>query len=348
VSAAPVPRVIPEDYTPLIRDEATTVFVRNLPFSVDEAELTQIFAEFGDLKSARIARDHATGKSKGYGYVDMGTEDNLERALTFNGRELGGRPIEVRRSVPPKKTDDSPDSHTLFARNLPFAMEEADVKAMFEEAGEVTDVRLVREHGTGRSKGYAYVDMATAEGEAKGLEMNGRELAGRAIQVQKSTPFRREGQAACTLYVSNLAPEITEENLRKLFDSCGEIKEVRIVLAPDGTPKGFCYVEFSSEGEAAKALLLNHTDLGGKPIKVAISNPPKRAERQVREPRAPRPRGGGGLLVPRAMKMGKPTGGRPPARTAPAANGPPAPAVATSAPPPGGKSNAEFAKLFAK
>ncbi len=77
------------------------VFVGGLPFATTDDELRDIFAAHGAVASATVVRDRETGRSKGFGFVEMENEDEgraAEKAL--NGSEIGGRSISVAEARP--------------------------------------------------------------------------------------------------------------------------------------------------------------------------------------------------------------------------------------------------------
>ncbi|HEV8201347.1 MAG TPA: RNA-binding protein [Candidatus Polarisedimenticolia bacterium] len=74
----------------------TRLFVGNLSFDVSDDDLRQAFSEAGSCSSASIVRDRMTGKSRGFGFVEMTTEQEAQRAVsTLNGRDLQGRAMNV-------------------------------------------------------------------------------------------------------------------------------------------------------------------------------------------------------------------------------------------------------------
>lgn len=72
------------------------IFVGSLPFSLEEADLQEIFEQYGEVSSAKIIFDRATGRSKGYGFIEMTEEDAGKKAIEeLNGAEVEGREIVV-------------------------------------------------------------------------------------------------------------------------------------------------------------------------------------------------------------------------------------------------------------
>ena len=78
------------------------LYVGNLPFSVTDDVLSDTFAQFGTVESARIITDRETGRSKGFGFVEMSTDDEANQAISkLNGSDLGGRSVTVNEAKPP-------------------------------------------------------------------------------------------------------------------------------------------------------------------------------------------------------------------------------------------------------
>jgi RNA recognition motif-containing protein len=77
------------------------LYVGNLPFSATDEGLREMFAQAGQVESARIITDRDTGRSKGFGFVEMSTEQEASEAIKkFNGTELDGRALTVNEARP--------------------------------------------------------------------------------------------------------------------------------------------------------------------------------------------------------------------------------------------------------
>jgi RNA recognition motif-containing protein len=77
------------------------IYVSNIPYQTTEEEMREAFAAFGNVSSARIIKDKMTGKSRGFGFVEMGNDDEARAALEgMNGAELSGRKINAREARP--------------------------------------------------------------------------------------------------------------------------------------------------------------------------------------------------------------------------------------------------------
>lgn len=72
------------------------MYVSNLGFHVQENDLKTLFADYGEVSSAKIITDRETGRSRGFGFVEMDSEDEANKAMNaLNNREVEGRAISV-------------------------------------------------------------------------------------------------------------------------------------------------------------------------------------------------------------------------------------------------------------
>jgi cold-inducible RNA-binding protein len=84
---------------------AKKIYVGNLSFQTSENELSDLFAQFGEVESVSIITDRDTGRSKGFGFVEM-SEENADKAISgLSGTELNGRALTVNEARPMVKRD---------------------------------------------------------------------------------------------------------------------------------------------------------------------------------------------------------------------------------------------------
>ena len=77
------------------------LYVGNLPYSVRDGDLEQSFGQFGTVTSAKVMMERDTGRSKGFGFVEMGSDAEAQAAITgMNGSPLGGRSLVVNEARP--------------------------------------------------------------------------------------------------------------------------------------------------------------------------------------------------------------------------------------------------------
>jgi len=77
------------------------IYVGNLSFRTDDEELREVFAEFGEVTSAKVIMDRETDRSRGFGFVEMASDDEGKAAIeALDGAEVGGRNLRVNEARP--------------------------------------------------------------------------------------------------------------------------------------------------------------------------------------------------------------------------------------------------------
>jgi len=72
------------------------LFVGSLPWAIDNAQLEQLFSQFGKVISAQVLKDRETGRSRGFGFVEMSSDEEAQKAIeALNGSDMEGRKIVV-------------------------------------------------------------------------------------------------------------------------------------------------------------------------------------------------------------------------------------------------------------
>lgn len=191
--------------TTAIGEESTqkNLFVGNLSWNIDEAWLRETFEEHGELSGCRVMTDKATGRSKGFGYVEfVRAEDAAAAYEAKKGFELDNRAINLDwASAKPNNQDSQNDrrkqygdqlsepTDTLFVGNLSFDVGQEQVSEAFAAYGTILSVRLPTQPDTGALKGFGYVTFSTVEEASGALEaMQGSYLSNRPVRLDYSQP----------------------------------------------------------------------------------------------------------------------------------------------------------------
>lgn len=178
--------------------ESCTIFVGRLSWNIDDEWLGKEFESVGTVVSSRVVMDRASGKSKGFGYVEFDSAESAKKALEMNGQEIDGRPVNIDISTPrPAQNNNrasahgdvqSPPSSVVFIGNLSFESNEDAVYEAFGECGEIQSVRLPTDRETGAPKGFGYVQFSSVEGAKAMVAMNGHYIGGRPVRLDFSQP----------------------------------------------------------------------------------------------------------------------------------------------------------------
>jgi nucleolin len=204
---------------------------------------------------------------------------------------VGKRKADTDVTMPPKKkklangdtaaATDDPSSRTIFVGRLSWNVDNDWLKSEFEECGAVIAARVQMDRNTGRSRGFAYVEFADLTSVEKALQLSGKEIDNRPVNVDRCTnnkAFGGQGNAnearraaygdktnplSSVLFVGNLSWDASEDSLWDLFAEYGDVKSVRVPTDREsGKVKGFGYVEFFDIESAKKAF----QDAQGKEI----------------------------------------------------------------------------------
>jgi RNA recognition motif-containing protein len=82
------------------------IYVGNLPYAATDNDLQELFANYGTVTSARVIMDRMTGRSKGFGFVEMPERAEADQAIeAINGSDFMGRPLRVNESQPRPRND---------------------------------------------------------------------------------------------------------------------------------------------------------------------------------------------------------------------------------------------------
>ncbi|KAI4369131.1 hypothetical protein MLD38_017615 [Melastoma candidum] len=194
------------------------LYVGNLPYSINSEQLAQVFEEAGRVINVEIVYDRLTDRSRGFGFVTMGSVDEANEAIRmFDGSQVGGRTVKVNFPEVPKGGErevmgsrirndersfvDSP--YKLYAGNLGWGVTSRGLRDAFTDQPGLLSAKVIFDRDSGRSRGFGFVSFESAEAMESALEaMNGEELEGRPLRLNvaadKSSsppPFERSGRA---------------------------------------------------------------------------------------------------------------------------------------------------------
>ena len=80
---------------------SSNIYVGNLTFSTDSSDLENLFADHGEVASAQVITDRDTGRSRGFGFVEMGSSEEAQAAISaLNGKDVDGRQLTVNLAKP--------------------------------------------------------------------------------------------------------------------------------------------------------------------------------------------------------------------------------------------------------
>jgi RNA recognition motif-containing protein len=165
------------------------IYVGNLPSHTTERDLTSLFEQVGRVVAVRIMTDRDTGRSKGFGFVEMGSEEAEKAIMQLNRADLNGHTLSVSeaRARPQSSADRGIPSVRLFVGNLPYNATGAELKEFFSSVGPVSSVILPVEKESGKPRGFAFVEFPDhAHAKEAVHRFNNQPFKGRALVVNEA------------------------------------------------------------------------------------------------------------------------------------------------------------------
>ncbi|KAL0374595.1 UNVERIFIED_CONTAM: Oligouridylate-binding protein 1 [Sesamum radiatum] len=280
-----------------------SVYVGNIHPQVTEPLLQEVFSSTGPLEGCKLIRKEKSS----YGFVDYFDRRSAALAIvTLNGRHLFGQPIKVNWAYANAQREDTSNHFNIFVGDLSPEVTDATLFACFSVYPTCSDARVMWDQKTGRSRGFGFVSFRSQQDAQSAInDLTGKWLGSRQIRcnwatkgagnddqqssdskniVELTNGTSEEGQEKrnedapennpqyTTVYVGNLAPEVTSVDLHRHFHALGVgvIEDVRIQR-----DKGFGFVRYSTHAEAARAIQIgNARILFGKPVKCSWGNKP--------------------------------------------------------------------------
>ncbi|GAY60257.1 hypothetical protein CUMW_200540 [Citrus unshiu] len=230
------------------------------------------------------------GRVNGNGNWNWNWNRERERELKERERDLEmreSRRYKEKKEVVEPEADPERDQRTVFAYQMPLKATERDVYEFFSKAGKVRDVRLIMDRNSRRSKGVGYIEFYDVMSVPMAIALSGQLLLGQPVMVKPSEAEKNLVQSNTSaggtatgpygaidrkLYVGNLHFNMTETQLRKLFEPFGPVELVQLPLDTEtGQCKGFGFVQFAQleHAKAAQSALNGKLEIVGRTLKVS-------------------------------------------------------------------------------
>jgi nucleolin len=264
----------------------------------DEAAVKLLFEQHGKVDLVSMPRDKATGKPRGFCFVDMNSANEMNAACArLNGSEVMGRVMRVSLSVgkdelpttgkqrkerPARKSGSVEEEgyKKLYVGNISFGCTKEELMEFFTSYGLVKDVFIPTDPSSGNGRGFAFVTMKEEDAEVAIEKSNGQEFAGRKITVSLPLPPGKKAPERYTdrtkLYVGNLSFYTVKDTLQEIFKEFGTVHDCYMPEDPStGGSRGFGFVSMDSDAAAKAIKEIDGCEVDGRIITVNEAQPKK-------------------------------------------------------------------------
>lgn len=168
-------------------------------------------------------------------------------------------PQRTMNSQPLKNDQPDPDAIKMFVGQIPRSLDDADLKKMFEEFGDVFQINVLRDKITGQSKGCCFVTFYTRKAalDAQNALHNIKTMPGMHHPIQMK-PADSENRNERKLFVGMLSKKFIESDVRLLFSPYGTIEDCTVLRDANGQSKGCAFVTYASRQCAINAIKAMH------------------------------------------------------------------------------------------
>jgi RNA recognition motif-containing protein len=271
-------------------DLSRCIWIGGLPYKTTKIELQEMFSEFGTVESLHMPT-RLDGRPKGTCMITFSSDAEAKSALAMDGKMCGDRWMRVNlpKQIPFVDENLKPDGcKKIFFSNIPFKVNEDQVRSIFQHCGDIVHVSIVKDFATNSSRGFGFIEFHDTEATDKAVKLCNTYIDGRLMNVKYATERSQDIHSTTshnspgrtvlvapedgkTVYIRNFPKDIEEETLQAMFEHCGDIHHVNLALDNNGTPRGFAHITFGSKEGAQKAITLSGCEMDGHKMVVQMA-----------------------------------------------------------------------------
>ncbi|KAE8660353.1 nuclear transcription factor Y subunit B-8 [Hibiscus syriacus] len=251
------------------------VYIGGIPHDVSQEDLKGFCKSVGKVTEVRIMKGKDSSENKGFAFVTFRSVELANKAIDeLNNAEFKGKKI---------RCSTSQSKHRLFIGNIPRSWGEEDLRKVVSKVGPgVTGLELVKDiKNSSNNRGFAFVEYhnnACAEYSRQKMMNPEFKLGDNAPTVSWADPKNAECSAASqvkAVYVKNLPKDVTQDQLKKLFEHHGKITKVVLPPAKPGQERNrIGFVHFAERSCAMKAIKnTERYELDGQVVECSLAKP---------------------------------------------------------------------------
>lgn len=272
--------------------QTSTIFVKGIDINAMEEDIKEFFVDIEKPVEIRYKYDE-NGERPGFAFITFSSPDLASQAVIKKNKgyicdryvytdwakeRTNNFQEESNKNKGPKHMELKGTTTRIWVGNLNRKVMENQLRKHFIPIGDISDIYIIgRDPSRPR---IAYLSFGNTEEADKAVEeMQGSEIMGQNIRVDWANERRNfagkkrkrelsEKEKGCvTIFVGGLTDNVTDEDLIKVFEDCGEISQIR-KIQKDGVFKGIAFIEFSKTEATDKAIAMNGIEYKGKLLRI--------------------------------------------------------------------------------
>ncbi|KAI3452477.1 hypothetical protein Pfo_009141 [Paulownia fortunei] len=164
------------------------IFIGGLARETTSAQFIKHFGKYGEITDSVIMKDRKTGQPRGFGFVTYADASVVDRVIE-DTHIIHGKQVEIKRTIPRGASSKDFKTKKIFVGGLPTTVGEDEFRDFFSNFGEVKEQQIMRDHSSGRSRGFGFITFESEQSVDDILANGNRlEFAGAQVEIKKAEP----------------------------------------------------------------------------------------------------------------------------------------------------------------
>ncbi|XP_076455933.1 heterogeneous nuclear ribonucleoprotein 87F-like [Babylonia areolata] len=167
-------------------DQFRKLFIGGLSYDTDEKSLRAHFETWGDIVDCIVMRDPSSKRSRGFGFITYKEADGIDQAQANRPHKIDNREVETKRAMPREETGSQQTVKKMFVGGMKDDTTEEMVREVFSVFGDITEVSMITDKSTGKTRGFCFVTFNDYDPVDKCVLIKRHKLNSRNVEVKKA------------------------------------------------------------------------------------------------------------------------------------------------------------------
>ncbi|KAL3637671.1 hypothetical protein CASFOL_018119 [Castilleja foliolosa] len=164
------------------------IFIGGLARETTPAQFLKHFGKYGEITDSVIMKDRLTGNPRGFGFVTYADSSVVDRVIE-DTHIINGKQVEIKRTIPRGANSKDFKTKKIFVGGIPTTVSEDELKDFFSSFGEIKEQQIMKDHSSGRSRGFGFITFESDQSVDDILANGNRiDFAGAQVEIKKAEP----------------------------------------------------------------------------------------------------------------------------------------------------------------